>query len=239
MLILFVGMGLGSPRTYWQRIGDMQAFEGPDRLVLFVEVRRAMRWPGLISSKAINLAAGFLRVDVFPDGRVERKDLRYNPEDHLTLNTNIGVVLKLVDAFHLARTSNSTGERRLYRLGPDQITALFPTELEKALSKDGPLTFDSRFDLSSLDSISIRNGWRRIDDEGSNTYESIRLGVRIRHRKESWEATGPEVVVAESLTIPGAWSRTLITVDRRRWTSYKDPGNRKYLRQKYAETPPR
>ena len=48
LLLLLVGVaGLGLPYTYWHRLGYAQVFEGPDRVVLFVEVERAMNRPGL------------------------------------------------------------------------------------------------------------------------------------------------------------------------------------------------
>jgi hypothetical protein len=49
----------------------------------------------------------------------------------------------------------------------------------------------------------------------------------------------PESIIAESLSSANGWSRTLINVDSRRWKSYKDPGDRAYLRARYTASPAR
>src|SRR4051812_44690657 len=122
---MFVGVGL--PNTYWHCLGDVQVFAGPDRVVLFVEVERAMRWPGLLSRPPHDFAAAFLRIDVFPDGRVERTALRSDLDVDITFNTNLYAAVHLADGFYLLENP-SYAPRPVYRLGPDRIDRLSPKE---------------------------------------------------------------------------------------------------------------
>ena len=89
-LLFLVGVcGLGLPTTYWHALGYAQVFEGPDRVVLFVEVQQAMEWPGFLMTPGYYNAVAFFRIDVFPDGRVERTALQCDLEGEITLNTNL------------------------------------------------------------------------------------------------------------------------------------------------------
>jgi hypothetical protein len=243
VILIVAANGVGFPKTYWHHIGDVQAFEGPDRVVVFVEVERAMKWPGLLSRPPHNFAAGFLRIDVFPDGRVERTVLYSDLEGHITLNTNLYAVAHLADGFYLLEKP-SYAPRPAYRLGPDQVERLSREEATKAAGDETFLAGAHMFDLSKIDAISSRRGWRRLNrDHGGGPYlliadpiDSTSHGMRLRHSGR-WMEDGPETIVAESLSSTDRWTRTLIKVDMRRWESYQHPSDRAYLRARYAASP--
>ena len=242
-LFLVCGLGVGLPHTYWHRLGDVQVFEGPDRVVLFVEVERAMRWPGLLPRPPWNFAAAFLRIDVFPDGRVERTALQSDLEGHITFNTILYAAVRLADGFYLLENP-SYAPRPVYRLGPDRIDKLSSEEVIRATGEDVLHASGDIFDLSSVDAISARRGWRRLPDHWGRDYfghpiDSTRHGVRLRHVNVWAREDSPESIVAESLPPDNHWPRTLIEVDRRRWRSYKDPADRAYLQARYVASPAR
>ena len=249
LLLLLVGVaGLGLPYTYWHRLGYAQVFEGPDRVVLFVEVERAMNRPGLFpGAYPYNFAAALLRIDVFPDGRVERTTFKSNLGDELTFNTNLYAVVRLADGFYLAKMFGDA-QMPTYRLGPDRIEALSSSEALVAKGQDILQASNDPFDLSGVDAVSLRNGWRRLNHEpghgpylliGPDPLESTRHGLRFRHVPRWLGESEPESIVAESLSPTDRWTRTLIEVDTRHWRAYKSPGDRAYLRAKYTASPAR
>lgn len=247
MILLFVGgFGLGLPNTYWHHLGDAQVLEGPDRVVLFIEVERAMWWPGFIGVAPHNHAAAFLRIDIFPDGRVERTTLRSDLEGHITLNTNLYAVVYLADGFYLVENP-SYAPKPAYRLGPDRIDPLSPEDAIRATGRDVLHTSDSMFDLSRLDSISAGRGWRRLNHEPgggqylllSDSIISTQHGVKLWHGGGWLREGAPEFLFAESTSSTVHWSRVLIEVDTRRWKSYRQPGDRAYLRERYEASPAR
>ncbi len=238
-------MGVGFPNTYWHRIGHVQVFEGPDRVVPFVEVKRAMKWPGLLSRAPHNYAAAFLRIDVLPDGRVERTVLRSDLEGHITFNTNLYAVVRLPDGFYLLENP-AYAPRPTYRLGPDRVEPLSQEDAMNALSGEEILVGGGPSDLSKVDALSARRGWRRLNPEWSGPFlllpdpiDSTKHAVRLRHFGGWPNQDGPETIVAESLSSADHWNRTLIEVDTRRWKSLKDPSDRAYLRERYAASPAR
>jgi hypothetical protein len=243
VVVVVCGLGVGLPNTYWHRLGYVQVLEGPDRVVLFVEVNRAMRWPGLIARHSHNFAAAFLRIDVFPDGRIERTTLSSDLEDRLTFNTNLYVVVHLADGFYLLKDA----ARPVYRLGPDRVDRLSSEEAVRATGNEVLHARTALFDLSRLDAISARRGWRRLNHEPGNgpyllrsdSIDSTRHGVRLRHTGGWLNPDAPESIIAESFSSTQRWTRTLIEVDTRRWTSYKAPSDRAYLRATYAASPAR
>jgi hypothetical protein len=220
--------------------------EGPDRVVLFVEVERAMRWPGLLQSHPHNYAAAFLRIDVFPDGRVERAALRSDLKGHITFNTNLYAAVRLADGFYLLEDP-SYAPRPVYRLGQDRIDRLSSDNVVKARGKDIMTASGNLFDLSKVDAISSGRGWRRLNPEScrgpfwhlSDPIDSTRQGVRLRHVGGEFNEDATESIIAESLSLANRWVRILVEVDTRRWKSYKAPGDRAYLRARYAASPAR
>src|SRR4051794_19970991 len=87
LLLMGFGSGLGLPYTYWLQISEVQAFDGEDGVVLFVEVERTMRYGGFLQNAPINKTMQLLRVDVSRDGQVSQVSLKFN--DNTTFNTNI------------------------------------------------------------------------------------------------------------------------------------------------------
>jgi hypothetical protein len=249
VLFLLVGvLGLGLPYTYWHRLAEVQAFEGPDRVVLFVEVQRAMNRPGLFpGAYAYDLAAALWRIDVFPDGRVERTPFRLDDVgDDITLNTNLYTVVRLAEGFYLVERWREGRPRPVYRLGPEGIRWLPSKEVIRATGQDVLEASSDPFDLSKVDAISLRRGWRRLNRErgggpylrlGSDPIDSARHGLRLWHLPRWWDWDEPESLVAESSSPTDHWTRTLIEVDTRRWKSYREPGDRAYVLSKYAASP--
>src|SRR4051794_5912528 len=89
-VFLIFGAGLGSPYTYWLIISDVQIFEGPSSVVLFVEVERTMRYPGFLQEAPIRRPVRLDRVHVALDGGVERSNLKFQGEP--TFNTNVAPI---------------------------------------------------------------------------------------------------------------------------------------------------
>jgi hypothetical protein len=246
LFFLLVGVGgIGLPYTYWHRLGDGQVFEGPDRVVLFVEVERGMLRPGLFpATYPYNFAAAFLRIDVFPDGRVERSTLRFDGDLHVTFNTNLFSVVRLADGFYLVTMFEET-MRPAYRLALDRIEELAPEDASQAVGQDVLQVGKLHFELSNVDAISLRRGWRRLNHvhgrsnlaRGSDPVNSTRQGMRLRHVDGGVREDSPESIVAESLSPTEHWTQTVINVDTRRWKSYKNPTDRAYLRAMYAASP--
>ncbi len=247
LLFLLVGvLGLGFPYTYWHGLGHVQAFEGPDRVVLFVEVERGMNRPGLFPGAYPYLfAAAIGRIDVFLDGRVERTTFRLDVDDDVTVNTNLYVVVRLADGFYLERMFGRHAPTPAYKLEPDGTLSLPSKEAVRTAGPDVIPASNDPFDLSRVDAISLRNGWHRLHDEHGRPYrllaldpiESTRLGIRLGHLPRWPREDEPESLVAESLSPADPWTRTLIEVDTRRWKSYREPSDRAYLRAKYAASP--
>jgi hypothetical protein len=243
-LLFIFGVGVGLPNTYWHRLGNVQVFEGPDRVVLFVEAQRAMRWPGFLREGPHNFAAAFLRIDVFPDGRVERTALQSELNGHITFNTYLYVAVRLADGFYLVEDSSSA-QGPVYGLRPGQIDRLSPEEIIQARGEDVLRPSANMFTMSELDAVSAKRGWLRLNHEqGSGPYllsgipiESTRHGVRLRHAGGWRDVDAPESIVAESISSTNRWSRTLIEIDTRRWKSYRPPSDFAYLRARYAASP--
>ena len=250
LVLLLVGVaGLGLPITYWHYLGCGHVFEGPDRVVVFIEVRRAMQWPGFLMTPAYNDPVAFFRIDVFPDGKVERTTLQADLGGHITFNTNLYVVVRLADGFYLVENHQYPG-RPAYRLGSDRIEPLTTEERARIAGAEVLESNGSPFDLSRGDAISAGRGWRRISrgrSDGpsplfwqySDPIDSTRHGVRLRYASDSVDQDGLGSIVAEALSPTNRWSRTLIEVDTRRWWSYTGPSNRAYLRARYAASPAR
>jgi hypothetical protein len=243
---LVVCAGVGLPITYYHHLGYVQAFEGPDRVILFVEVERGMEWPGLVGHAPYRYAAAFYRIDVFPDGRVEKSALRSDSEGHLTFNTNLFAVARLADGFYLVETP-SYAPRPAYRLDPDRIDPLSAEAAIRAAGGDLLRSSKGIFDLSQIDAISTARGWRRLNHEpgpgphllSSHPIDSPRNGIRLKYVRRPMVGDGSQSLVAESLSPAAGWARTLIEVDTREWTSYRSPSDRAYLRAKYAASPAR
>ena len=223
----------------------MQVFEGPDRVTLFVEIERAMLRPGLFpGAYPYNFAAAFLRIDVFPDGRVERATLRFDRDVDITFNTNLYAVVRLADGFYLVNMF-AQPPTPAYRLEADRSEWLSSEDASRAAGHDVLEEGRDLFDLSKVDAVSQSRGWRRLNQEqGGGPYllisdpiESTRHRVRLRHVGGWLHEDEPDSIVAESLSPTQRWTRTLIEVDTTRWKSYKNPSDRAYLRGRYAASP--
>lgn len=243
--IFVFGMGLGFPNTYWHHLSDIQAFEGPDRVVLFVEIERAMKWPGLIGRAPHNLAAGFLRIDIFPDGCTERTHLQSDLKGHITLNANLYAVAHLADGFYLI-VDPTFAPKPAYRFGPDRVDPLSSEEAIRAKGEDILPRSDRFLDFSELDTVSAKHGWQRLHREDDWRYPSpLGLIKSTRHGLKLWQAGKsrnhgtPQSITAESLSPDNRWTRTLLEMKRQPWKSYKGPGDRDYLREQYAANPAR
>ena len=175
-----------------------------------------------------------------------RTALPFDLEGHITFNTNLYAVVRLADGFYLLENP-SYAPRPVYRLGPNRIDRLSSEEVDRVTGNDVVQASGKYFDLSKVDEISSQRGWRRLNHEPgdgpflliSDHIDSTQLGVRLRHVGHSWDEDSSESIVAESLSPTDRWTRTLIDVDTRRWTSYEDPRDRAYLRARYAASPAR
>ncbi len=97
--VVFLGTGMGKPFRYWESIDWVQVFEGPDRVVLFVEVDRNQGRPGpLVSPANVHLPQRLIRIDIFPDGRVRRALLEH--EKRLSFHPNLARIVRGRDDFY-------------------------------------------------------------------------------------------------------------------------------------------
>lgn len=246
-LSLIFGTGTSSPNTYWHHPGGVQAFEGPDRVVLFVEVERVTKLPGLLrESPYRHNAVEFVRIDILPDGIIERTHLQSNLEDNISFELSRYAAVYLANGFYLV-DDPWTAPRPAYRLGPDRIERLSPNEAIRAAGEDVLPASDPSSDLSGLDAISAKRGWsplhRKSDDwqypDPLGLINSTRHGVRLWQVGRSWDKGTPQSIIAESLSPTNRWTHTLLELDTRPWKSYKDEDDRDYLREQYAANPAR
>lgn len=223
-IFLVFAVGLGVPSTYWLQVGEMQVFEGPEGVVLFVEVDRTVRLPGFVRSVPVRKKPlQLLRIDVSRTGQVTRNTLRFN--NWTTFNTNIAPIVRLEDDFYLVQEpSLGHPDCQLHRVNGKDIVPLSLAE-SRALLRSvqlicGPLGLG---ELARLDTVSNANGWWRLngasyafrrDPEG---YTSRRHKLRIRFT----EADLTESVVAESLAENNHWITPAVAVITRRWKSYR------------------
>lgn len=223
-LISAFGVGLGVPNTYWLQVGEMQAFEGPEGVVLFVEVDRTVRLPGSLRSAPVRKRPlQLLRIDVSPTGQVTRNTLRFN--NWTTFNMNIAPIVRLEDDFYLVQEpSVGHPDCLLHRVHGKDVVPLSLAE-SRALLVSARLICGSLElgELAPLDRVSSANGWWRLngasdsfrrDPEG---YTSERHKLRIRFT----EADLTESIVAESLSENDRWITPAVTVITRRWKSYR------------------
>ena len=215
-------LGLGLPYVYWYTMRDVQIFDGPEELVLFVDVYKAMRYPGLAQTNPLDKSARLIKITVTPQGAVELSPLQYHG-GYITFNANLFTVLRFSDDFYLVENPLSTG-RRLLRFNGDVIEPAARPDHDEILRSFGTADLSDR---TKLDKINEENGWRRLnDDNGKGPYlvhgdSIISKRNRVRLRLETRE--GSESLIAESLSETNPWTKTLITIDTRRWRSYKAP----------------
>ncbi len=213
--------GFGQPHTYWHRIGDVQIFEGPDSVVLFAEVELVTFRPGLIRSPpVVSEPVRLFQVEVSRDSTVHKLPLGF--QGFTTFNINNYPILKLPDAFYLVQAP-SLGRPffQLHKVSGDRIEPL-PVEESAAILR----SIDHKSgegEVDRLDRVSERNGWRRLD---GTSYEMFRHSlsdpvVSDRHEMRVWVASG--AILAESFVKDERWAKSLLTVNTRRWQSYRRP----------------
>ena len=225
LFLLVFGAGLGLPYTYWLRIAQVQAFEGEDGVVLFVEVERAMRYGGFLQEAPLNKAMQLLRIDVSRDGRVSQVPLRFH--EGTTFNTNIAPIIRLPDHFYLVQEpSMGRPSCQLHRVLGDRIESLTFDESGRILQSIGLRCGETRSidDFEAFDRISRRNGWQRLNGSSySFRFESPVVSHRHKLRLLFVEEGLSQSIVADSFSGPNHWSKTLVSVDTRRWKSYRSP----------------
>jgi hypothetical protein len=225
VLLLVFGNGLGLPYTYWLEISEVQAFDGEDGVVLFVEVRRTMEYGGFIQAPPIDKTIQLLRVDVSRDGNVSQVPLRFNQD--ITFNTNVAPIIRLPDHFYLVQEpSMGRPSCQLHRVLGDRIESLTFDESGRILQSIGLRCGETRSidDFEAFDRISRRNGWQRLNGSSySFRFESPVVSHRHKLRLLFVEEGLSQSIVADSFSGPNHWSKTLVSVDTRRWKSYRSP----------------
>ncbi len=226
LFLLIFGAGLGLPYTYWLEIDQVQAFEGDDGVVLFVEVDRTMRYGGFLQEAPIDKTMQLLRVDVSRDGQASQVPLKFN--DDATFNTNIAPIIKLSDHFYLVQQpSMGRPSCQVHQVLGDRIESLSFGESDKILRSIGLPCGQSRGldDFSEFDTISQRSGWTRLNGSsygfryGRDPIVSARHKLRLRFVDDGVS----EAIVAESFDGPNHWSKPLVRVNTSRWKSYRSP----------------
>ncbi len=209
--------GLGLPNTYWHRIGNLQAFEGPDSVILFVEVELATRRPGLVRSPpVVAQPSRLLQIEVAPDGAARTTVLK--SDDFTTFNMNIAPIIRIADAFYVV----DYPEGLLRKLHDGRVEPLDWAESQAALQTTG--LHDIGWRDESLDRVSERNGWRRLNEwstslpDSSQPIESEAHSMRIWCEGEKYGVMG--MIRAESSAREAPWAATLLTVDTKPWRSY-------------------
>jgi hypothetical protein len=225
LFLLVFGAGLGLPYTYWLQIAEVQAFDGEDGVVLFVEVERAMRFGGFLQEGPINKAMQLLRIDVSKDGQVSQIPLKF--DEDTTFNTNIAPIIRLPDHFYLVQQpSMGRPSCQLHRVDGDRIEPLSLEESRTILQAIGLRCGESRTldDFEEFDLISKRSGWERLN-RSSYMFEHDSPVVSNRHKlrllfikEDQFQA-----IVTESFSGPNHWSQAIVRVNTRRWKSYKSP----------------
>ena len=113
----------------------------------------------------------------------------YDPtlSGHITFNTNLYAAVHLADGFYLLENP-SDAPRPVYRLSPGRIDRLSTEDATRAAGEDVLLASGDVSDLSQIDAISAKRGWRRLNEPGHGLYkvssdpiDSTRHRVRLRH----------------------------------------------------------
>ncbi|GAC1467998.1 MAG: hypothetical protein NVSMB9_10190 [Isosphaeraceae bacterium] len=225
LILLVFGAGLGLPYTYWFEISEVQAFDGEDGVVLFVEVERTMRYGGFLQEAPIDKTMQLLRIDVSRDGQVINTSLKF--DEHTTFNTNIAPIIRLPDHFYLVQQpSMGRPSCQLYRVVGDRIESLSLEESGRVLQAielqcGGSRELDN---FEAFDLISKRSGWQRLN-RSSYMFNSDAPVVSHRHKLRLLyvEEGQSQAIVADSFSGPNHWSKTLVEVNTRRWKSYQSP----------------
>jgi hypothetical protein len=223
-LLLVFGFGLGLPYTYWLQISEVQAFDGADGVVLFVEVERTMRHGGLIQEPPIEKKMQLLRIEVSADGQVEQAPLKFARD--ITINTNIAPIIKLPDDFYLVQQpSMGRPSCQLHRVIGDRIESLSFDESSRILQSIGLKCGGSRRidDFEDFDRISRRNGWQRLNGSSYTFNRNPIMSHRHKLKVHFVEDGQSEAILADSFAGPHHWSKPLVTVSTRRWKSYRSP----------------
>ena len=225
LFLLIFGAGLGLPYTYWLQIAEVQAFDGEDGVVLFIEVERATRYGGFLQEGPINRAMQLLRIDVSRDGQISQVPLKF--DEGTTFNTNIAPIIKLQDHFYLVeQPSMGRPSCQLHRVVGDRIETLSFEESGRILQAIGLQCGGSRRldDFEEFDLISKRRGWARLNRSSYMfKYDAPVVSNRHKLRLLFVEGDQSQAIVAESFSGPNHWSKPLVRVNTRRWKSYQSP----------------
>lgn len=213
-----VGTGAGQRYTYWHRIGNLQVFEGPDSVILFVEVQLATRRPGLIQSPpVVDEPSRLLQIEVAPDGAAKTTVLK--SDDFTTFNMNVAPIIRLADAFYVV----DYPEGSLRKIHDGRVEPLDWAESQAVLRATG--LHDIGWRDESLDRVSERNGWRRLNEWDTSRPDSSQPIESQVHPMRIWcvedESGASGMIWAESAAKESPWVATLLTVDTKRWRSYK------------------
>ena len=225
VFVLLFGAGLGLPHTFWLQISDVQAFDGEDGVVMFVEVERTMSYGGALQLPPINKTMELLRVSVSRAGKVSQVSLKF--DQGTTFNTNIAPVIRLPDHFYLVRQpSMGRPSCQLYRVTTDRIEPLTFEESGRILQSIGLRCGENRMldDFEEFDLVSKRNGWQRLN-RSSYSFEHDAPIVSRRHKLRLLfvEQGLSQAIVADSFSGPNHWSKSVVNVNTRRWKSYRSP----------------
>ena len=218
--VLVVVMGVGLPCTYWHRVGNLQVFEGPDSVVLFVEVQLATRRPGLIQSPPVVVEPSrLLQIEVAPQ-RGAAKTTVLKSDDFTSFNMNIAPIIRLPDAFYVVVDSPRCLLERIHegRAEPHPLA-----ESRAILQSAGVHHIGWRD--KSIDRVSERNGWRRLNQWSTSLPDSFQPIESKVHPMRIWcgeEKSGAMGMIwAESTAKEAPWVATLVTVNTKRWRSYE------------------
>ncbi|WP_165075825.1 hypothetical protein [Paludisphaera rhizosphaerae] len=211
-------IGIGRPTTYWHHIGAMQVFETERGVVAFVEVDLMTYRPGLIRSpNGYSIPVSLYRFDVGSDGSVRKTLLRPTAGRHHLLW--IEDVLKIPQGLFLVETpSLGQPDYLLHRIEEDRVEPLSVEDSKAILQSAG---YTERGE-GSAEKITERNGWRLLERRPTSNFPgepiaSPRHQLRIRIDGDEME----ERLTAASSGEGDPWTAPLMTVNSRRWQSYR------------------
>ncbi|WZO97890.1 hypothetical protein EP7_004942 [Isosphaeraceae bacterium EP7] len=222
-MILVVFIGVGRPETCWNRIKAVQIFEGPESVILFVEVDQVTERPGLVRSPGtVYDQLRLFRFEVTADGKVKQRLLEFEQGESFEL-WNRGPVTRLSDGFYLFKRS-----LRLSKIGEDRIERLSEKD-SAAIVRGLPAQIQSfNFNSDVFDRVSKANGWTRLIVYDQRFKLSAELAVSAVHKMSlkivltdpSRDKNPSQEIRAESLDRSSPWSVRLLRQDNRRWWVY-------------------
>lgn len=214
------GFGHGLPATYWLRLSEVQIFEGPEGVVLFVEVERLARHSGFIPSRPMYWPGRLVRIDVSPTGLVRRTVLGH--QGYVTFNTNVSPAMRINDTFYLVK-SPSLGHPncRLQQIDDGWVRSLSVEESESVLGSVGIACGSwGLWHFENLDRVSEKYGYRRLNGSSYMIHGEGFVSPRHRLRIRVMGLGQSQAIMVESLTTDDPWNKTVERVSTRRWRSY-------------------